>query len=163
MDLKKLGVQLSGQLGLLQELLVLLEQETRELGDIRLDVMAGINSRKEELSELIEAQAEQLRGAIAEAVLAEGLPVGESLGALAARLKQKGNRDIPLLHEELNRVVERIRQALVVNREIAERFSTSVSSSLGLLTRLINQSSIYGASGGYQQRTAGAVMINREV
>jgi len=163
MELKKLGEQLSGQLGLLQELLALLEQETRELGNIQLDAMAGINSRKEELSELIEAQADQLRLAIAAAVSAEGLPIGGSLGALAARLKQKGNSEIPVLHEELDRTAERVRQTLAVNREIAERFSASVSSSLGLLTRLINQSSIYGASGGYQQRPTGAVMINREV
>lgn len=162
MELKKLGGLLSGQLVLLQELLTLLERETGELGDIRLEAMMEINRRKEELSERIEAQASQLRGAIAESVATEGLPAGTSLGALADKLKQKGNREIPQLHGELNRVVERIRQALAINREIAERFANSVSTSLGLLTRLINQSSMYGASGGYQQRSTGAVMINRE-
>ncbi len=79
-----------------------------------------------------------------------------------AAYKQKGKKDVSRLHEELNRVAGRIRQLISINREIAERFAASVTSSLELLTRVINQSNIYGASGGYQQRPAGAVMINRE-
>jgi hypothetical protein len=81
---------------------------------------------------------------------------------LAARLKAKGNREIPRLHAELNGAAVKIRQVAAVNRDIAERFAVSVTTSLTLLTRLINQSNTYGASGGYQQAAVGSVMINKE-
>ena len=63
---------------------------------------------------------------------------------------------------DVDRLAEQVRRSTTLNREIAERFTSMVADSLGLMTRLINQSNVYGASGGYLQRPATAVMINRE-
>lgn len=162
MAMHTLTAALEAQLHLLEEFLSLLNRETRELSDIHLDAMAEINSRKEDIAARIETHSALLRKEINEAAVREGLTAKATLGELAGICKQKGNRDISRLHQELNRVAERVRQAISINREIAERFAASVAGSLELLTRVINQSSIYGASGGYQQRPAGSVMINRE-
>jgi flagellar biosynthesis/type III secretory pathway chaperone len=162
MAMHTLTAALESQLRLLEEFLSLLNRETRELSDIHLDAMAEINGLKEDIAARIETHSALLRKEIKEAAAREGLASKATLGELAGICKQKGNRDVSRLHQELNRVAERIRQAISINREIAERFSASVAGSLELLTRVINQSSIYGASGGYQQRPAGSVMINRE-
>lgn len=162
MEKKTLTTQLLVQLGLLKELLILTEQETSELSDIHLDAMAEINTRKADVAARIEAHADPLRSAIAAVAAREGLPAGSSLGEVADSLTRKGNKEVSRLYEELHQVSQRIRQVLEINREVAERFTASVSSSLELLTRLVNQSSIYGSGGGYQQRPAGSVMINRE-
>ena len=162
METKKLTEELSVQLGLLKELLELLKREAHDLADIRLEAMAEINARKEELSKEIEARGSQLRETISAVVAAAGLPEGSTLGQLAAHLKTQGKHEIGRLHEDLNIVAVLIKQALEVNREVAERFAASVKTSLDLLARLINQSNIYGATGGYQQRLTGSVMINRE-
>lgn len=162
MEIKKLTDELSAQLGLLKELQQLLQRETRELAEVKLAAMAEINVLKEELSKRIEAQGARLRQAISAVLACEGLPADGTLGQLAAKLEQQGRQEVSSLHGELNLLAERIRQALSVNREIAERFAASVKSSLELLARVINQSNIYGASGGYQQRPTGSVMINRE-
>lgn len=158
-----LTVVLETQLCLLEEFQNLLNRETRELSDIHMDAMAEINIQKEGLAARIEAQSPVLRKAIEDAAVNEGLSSTVTLGELAVLYKQKGKEDVSRLHEELNKVAERIRQAININREIAERFAASVSSSLELLTRVINQTTTYGASGGYQQRPSGSVMINREV
>lgn len=160
--MKTLTEVLSVQMQLLEELLALLKRETQELADIHLDAMAEVNERKEELAKRIEAHTAPLRRAIEATVVQAGLPAGGSLGELAALLKQKGNTEIPRLHRELNNQADLVRQTAAMNREIAERFAATVSTSLSLLTRVINQSTIYGASGGYQKRPSGAVLINRE-
>lgn len=162
METKTLTAELLVQLGLLKELLALAEQETGTLSDIHLEAMAEINIRKADVSERIEAHVDPLRRAIAAVAAREGLTSGSTLGAVAASLTRKGNREVSRLHEELNDVAQRIQRTLDTNREIAERFAASVSSSLELLTRVINQSSIYGSGGGYQQRPVASVMINRE-
>jgi flagellar biosynthesis/type III secretory pathway chaperone len=162
MAIKTLTSVLAKQLLLLEALLALLMQETDELAEIHLDAIAKINRQKEELTTEIDSYATPLRQAIEKAVSFEGLPANATLGELAARFKTKGNREIPRLHEKLNKSVAQIQQVATVNRDIAERFAASVTTSLTLLTRLINQSNTYGASGVYQQPTAGSVMINRE-
>ena len=55
-----------------------------------------------------------------------------------------------------------LQQVAELNREIAEKFSSTVATTLTLITRLANQSNVYGSSGGYQQPRNGAVMINME-
>lgn len=162
MEMTKLTDELFVQLGLLKELLELLKREAHELAEIRLDAMAEINARKEELSKLIEAHGNQLRQTIDAVVASAELPAGSTLGQLAAHLSAQGHQEISRLHGDLNLVATLIRQALDVNREIAERFAASLKNSLDLLARIINQSNIYGATGGYQQRPTGSVMINRE-
>lgn len=162
MAINTLITVLETQLHLLEDFFGLLNRETRELADIHLDAMAEINGQKEIIAARIETHSAVLRKEIEEAASREGLPSGVALGELADTLKQKGKKDVSRLHEELNRVAARISQAISINREIAERFAASVSSSLDLLTRVINQSNTYGASGGYQQRPTSAVLINRE-
>jgi hypothetical protein len=103
-----------------------------------------------------------LRQAMEEAAVSLALPRDCSLGELSALLEKKGNKEIPLLHGTLNKLAKQVRMTATMNREIADRFVATVSTSLNFLTRIINQSAVYGASGGYQQRPAGAVMINRE-
>jgi hypothetical protein len=162
MDMKALTNTLSVQLQLLEELLALLTRETREMSEMNLEAMAEINDRKEELTARIEAHAGPLSQSILWAVSREGLPANATLGDLAVKLEQKGNREIPRLQRDLNRMAKEIHQTASVNRGIAERFVATASTALNFLTRLINQSNVYGASGGYLQRPKGAVMINKE-
>ena len=162
MAIQTLIAALETQLHLLEEFFNLLSRETRELSDVHLDAMAEINGQKERIAARIEIHSALLRKEIDEAASREGLSPKATLGELADTCKLKGKKDVSRLHEELNRVADRIRQAISINSEIAERFAASVASSLELLTRVINQSNIYGSSGGYQQRPTGSVMINRE-
>ena len=162
MAIDTLIAALETQLQLFEELITLLNRETRELSDIHLEAMAEINIQKEKLAARIETYTAVLWKEIRETSSREGLSSKTALGELADTLRQTGNKEVSRLHKELNRVADRIRQTTVVNREIAERFAASVSSSLELLSRVINQSSTYGASGGYRPRTTAAVMINRE-
>ena len=162
MDARMFTDALSIQLQLLRELLALLERETKDLSDINLEAIAEVNGLKTDVTSRIEKHTAPLREAIAGMALDEGLTANATLGEVASKLKIKGNRDIPRLHHDLNEEAEKIRRTLSLNHEIAQRFVSSVNNSLNLLSRVINQSNIYGASGGYQQRPAGAVMINRE-
>ena len=162
MALRTLIAALETQEQLLEELFNLLNRETRELSDINLDSMAEINNGKEDVAGRIEAHSVVLRKELAEAVTRQGLSAKATLGELAESFKLQGKNEVALLHERLNRIAGRISQLIIINSEIAERFSASVTRSLELLTRVINQSNMYGASGGYQHRPAGAVMINRE-
>jgi len=162
MSINRLILALEAQLGLLEEFYALLSRETRELADVNLNAMSEINSRKEVLAASIETQSAQVGNRIKEAASAENLPPATTLRELGEFCSRRGKKEIFQLHEELVRAADRVRRAVSINYEIAERFAASVSSSLALLTRVINQSSTYGSSGGYQQRPTGAVMINRE-
>ena len=162
MPTKSLIAELYIQLGLLEELLAVAQQETGSLSDIDLDRMAEINTRKADVSARIEAHVDPLRQAIVAAAGREGLQPGSPLGDVAAILARKGHPEVSRLHGELHEISQRIRQTLEINREVAERFAASVTSSLEMITRLINQSSMYGSGGGYQQRPVGSVIINRE-
>ena len=162
MDMITLTNALSSQLQMFEELLAILTRETEELSEINLKAMSEINGQKEEVTSRIEAHTAPLRRAIGEMASSQGLTADASLGDLVAKLKKKGNKEIPRLHQDLFKIVAKIRQTADLNREIAERFVSTVNTSLNFLTRIINQSNIYGASGGYQRRPAGAVMINRE-
>ncbi|MDD2539424.1 MAG: flagellar protein FlgN [Desulfuromonadaceae bacterium] len=160
--MKRLITALELQLSMLEELYSLLRQETSELSDIHLAAMADITMRKENVSSRIESHTKTLLTEIEQAVSREGMPPKTSLGELAARSSSKGNCDLLNLHTKLNDAARRVKQLLALNKEIAERFAASIGSSLELLSRVINQSNVYGASGGYQQRPTGSVIINRE-
>jgi flagellar biosynthesis/type III secretory pathway chaperone len=160
MDIDKpLTEILSIQLKLLEELYSLLERETREFGAMNQDAMAEVNRLGGELTERIEAHTGLLRQAISAAACELGLAPDATLGDIAAKTTQKA---IPRLYRELNAAARRVQERAVMNREIAERFVATAASTMNLLTRLINQSSIYGVSGGYGQRSVGSVMINRK-
>jgi len=162
MAIDTLITALETQLHMLEEFLALLNRETTELSDIHLNAMAEINGLKENIAARIESHSAVVRKEIAEAGSQEGLSSKAMLSELADSYMRKGKKDIRRLYEELNRVADRIGQTISINREIAERFAASVTNSLGLLARVINQSNTYGASGGYLQRPNGAVLINRE-
>lgn len=161
MEMKTLTETLSTQLRLLEELCAILDRETRELTDMNLDAMAEVNRVKEELTERIEAYTAPLRQAISTAAVDLGLAPDVPLGRVVVALGSKKS-EIPRLYRELNATAQRVQDVAGLNREIAERFTATVSTTLSFLTRIINQSSVYGASGGYQQRPAGSVMINKE-
>ncbi|MDA8429161.1 MAG: flagellar protein FlgN [Geobacteraceae bacterium] len=162
MAIQTLIAALETQLHLLEEFFDLLSRETGELSAIHLDAMAEINRQKESIAARIEAHSAVLRKEMEAAASREGLPSKAKLGELAATCTKKGMKDVSRLHAEINGVADRIKQLISLNREIAERFAASVTSSLELLTRILKQSTTYGATGGYQQRPAGAVIINRE-
>lgn len=162
MELKKLIEEITVHTGLLNELLQVFERETVEMGAVNIAAMNVSNQAKEELIAKISGHTEQLRRAITALAVREGLPSAAALGAVAEQIAKKGNRNLLEKQQEIRATADRIQQVAALNREIAERFSASATSTLGLITRLINQSNVYGASGGYQQRPAGAVMINRE-
>lgn len=160
--MKKLTEALTLQLQLFDELSTIFRQELHEMSEINLDAMAAVNSRKEDVAARIETHSKSLRQLISAAAAAEGLSGEATLGELATAMAQKGSTDLLRLHRALNDGAERVRQDAIANREIAERFAAMVTNSLNLVTRLINQSNVYGASGGYQQRKTGAVMLNTE-
>lgn len=159
MDEKHFIAILDSQLHLLKVLLSLLEQETAELTNINLGAMESLNQKKEETATNIEKHSALLRQAFSELAAERGLPADATLGHVVSLF---ANKDMSLLHGELNVVARRVQDIAALNREIAGRFAEAASTSLNLLTRVINQSSMYGASGGYQQRPTGSIMINRE-
>ena len=160
--MKKLTDALGQQLDLLKELHGMLKRETGELSSIHMEAMAEINTAKEDISTRIYAHSAVVRVAIQEAAYREGLSQNASLGELAAGCHIKGNSEVAGLHSQLNSLAGQIKEQLDLNREIAEKFALSVGSSLDFISRIVNQTNTYGASGGYQQRPAGAVLINRE-
>jgi len=162
MDMKKLTEALSLQLRMFEELSAVFKQELHEMSEINLEAMAEINGRKEEIAARIEAHSKSLRPLISAAASSVGLSSEATLGELVDMLAQKGDTELLRLHKALNDGAERIQRAAAANREIAERFAAMVTNSLNLVTRLINQSNVYGASGGYLQRQTGAVMLNTE-
>lgn len=162
MELKKLIEEIDVQTALLNDLLMLLEQETVEMGDINITAMNLSNQSKEELIGRIAEHSPRTQQAISQMAALEGLPVTASLGKLAEHIAKRGDRELLTKQQQIHKAAERVRQVAALNRDIAERFASAVTTSLGLITRLVNQSNVYGASGGYQQRPAGAVMINRE-
>ena len=95
--------------------------------------------------------------AISAAACELGLAPDATLGDIAAKTTQKA---IPRLYRELDAAARRVQERASMNREIAERFAAMAASTMSFLTRLINQSSVYGVSGGYEQRSVGSVMIN---
>ena len=163
MKLKKLIEEINVQTGILNELLQVLERETAEMGDVNITAMNLSNETKEELIARIAEHTPQLQQAVSELAVNNGLPESATLGIVAQHVAKRGARELLTKQKEIQRTAERVQQVAVLNREIAERFAASVATSLNLITRLINQSNVYGASGGYQQRPTGAVMINREV
>lgn len=162
MELKKLLDAINVQSGLLDELLAVLERETSEMGDINLNGMSVSNQVKEELTNKIAGHAQLMQQAISGLAAGYGLPAKTSLKSIAEHLLKKGNGELLLKQQQLSMTADRIQQVAALNLEIAEKFSSTVTTSLSLITRLINQSNVYGATGGYQQRQTGAVMINRE-
>jgi flagellar biosynthesis/type III secretory pathway chaperone len=147
------------QLRLLEELYLTLERETQELGNICLEAMARTNLEKEKLLGQIETNAEALRQAIATAGFDLGLAPVATLADVAATSRQK---DIAQLYRELLAAVQRVQRRAAMNHKIAVKFKVTTGSTLNFLARLVNQSSMYGASGSYLQGTSGAVMINRK-
>lgn len=162
MELKKLIAEIAVQTELLNELLGVLERETTEMGDVNVAAMNISHQAKEALIARIAEHSPQIRQAITNLAAREGMPSAASLGAVAEHIAKKGNREVLAKQQQIRATAERVQQVASLNREIAERFSASVTSSLNLITRLINQSNVYGSSGGYQPRSTGAVMINRE-
>lgn len=161
--IKELINHLAAQLKLLEELLTVLERETHEMAGINLAAMAEINALKEDLSIRIEAHTVPLRPLIEEVAVSTGLRPGATLGELAVLMGNQENKEIPRLHQKLNHVAGRIQQVAAMNRDIAENFVKTVTLSLNFLSRIINQSQLYGASGGFQRNQTGAAIINRKV
>lgn len=162
MELKKLLDEIATHTSLLKELLRVLQQETVQMGNIDISAMGLSNQTKEELTARIAEQSPRLLDAVSALFDREGLSGKATLGALAGYLSKKGNRELLDRQQEMLLIIENIQRVAALNQEISERFASSVTSTLGLITRLINQSNVYGATGGYQLNSAGAVMINRE-
>jgi hypothetical protein len=162
MELKKLMTAVTVQAALMDELLALLERETAEMGDVNVAAMAKTNQAKEELLGKIAECAPVMEQAISDMAVREGFSSGTSFGVIAEHLSKKGFKEMQTKQQQLIRTGDSIQQVAAMNREIAERFAATIATSLNLITRLVNQSNVYGSSGGYQQRPTGAVMINRE-
>ncbi len=162
MELKGLFDAVAVQAELLDRLLASLERETAELSNVKIDAMTRTNQEKEELIGKISRHSSVLQREIAAAAAVEGLPSDATLGAIAKHLAKKGQNELQQRQNSLKRTAARIRRVGAMNREIAERFAATISNSLNLMARLINQSNVYEARGGFQRRPSGAVMINRE-
>jgi flagellar biosynthesis/type III secretory pathway chaperone len=162
MEMKTLKEAIAVESRLLTELLQVFERETIEMGDVNIDAMNNSNQEKEELIAKIINHAPLVKHALSELAVRQGLSPQATFKTIAESSAKRGSKELLACQQQLNSTAERIQQVAALNRDIAERFAFSVSTSLGLITRLINQSNVYGASGGYQQRPASAVMINRE-
>lgn len=162
MEMKTLKEAIAVESRLLTELLQIFERETIEMGDVNIDAMNLSNLEKEELIAKISDHAPLMKRALSELAVRQGLSPQATFKTIAESSAKRGSKELLASQQQLHATAERIQQVATLNREIAERFAFSVSTSLGLITRLINQSNVYGASGGYQQRPASAVMINRE-
>ncbi|OGT97438.1 MAG: hypothetical protein A2079_05615 [Geobacteraceae bacterium GWC2_48_7] len=159
MSIKKFADLLSFQLMLLEKIEIVMEHETEALSNINLDKLPDINLQKEDLSAEIEQTIINLRQLMTEQATKAGISPAATLGAIAEAIDLP---EITALHKSLNTAAERVRDTATINREIAEHFAETAGSTLNILTGLINQTSVYGASGSYQQRTTGSMMINRE-
>jgi hypothetical protein len=163
MELKALFEAVSVQAALLEQLLELLEREVSELSNVKIDAITRTNLEKEELIGKISRHSSVLQREIAEVAAVKGLPSNASLGVIAKHFAQKGQKQLHEKQNSLKKTANKVKRAATMNREIAERFSSMISTSLNLITRLLNQSNVYGAKGGFQRcPPTGAVMINRE-
>lgn len=162
MKLNELLDTLAVQSALLDELLAVFERETVEMGEVNVSGMADVNQAKETLINKIAEISQSVQQAVSGLAVSYGLASATSLKDIAGHLAQKGDGQLLLKLQRLSGTTDKIKQAAALNMEIAERFSSTITTSLTLITRLINQSNVYGATGGYQRNNAGAVMINRE-
>lgn len=162
MELKALIDTASEQSALMEQLLESLERETSELSEVKIDAMNQTNLEKEDLIRKISKHAPVLQNEIAAVAALEGLPSDVTLGVLAKYLAKQGRNELSEIHGMLKKTSASIKRVATMNRTIAERFASTISTSLDLITRLINQSNTYGATGGLQRRATGSVMINRE-
>lgn len=162
MKMKKLIEEIDIQTEIMKELLQVLERETAEMGDINIIAMNLSNQTKEELIARIAEHTPHLQKAVSVFAVDRGLSESTTLGVVAKHVAKNGNQQLLAKQQQILSTAELVQQVSTLNKEIAERFASSITSSLGLITRLVNQSNIYGSSGGYQQRPAGAVMVNRE-
>lgn len=162
MVLKKMMTAVTAQAALLDELLELLGRETTELSAVNIAAMTQTNQAKEALLKKISENAQVMQQAIADMATGEGLAPDSPFGVVAEHLSKKGLTEPLIWQARLKSTAEKIRQVATMNHGIAERFSSTIATSLNLVTRIINQSNVYGATGGYKKGTTGAVMINRE-
>ncbi|GFE61481.1 flagellar protein FlgN [Geobacter sp. AOG2] len=161
MDVKLLEETLSSQLQLFEKLCTLLEQETDELARMNLETMAEMNRQKEELSGRIGEHNDSLRRIIAVIASELGLAPDVTLGTVAVAIGKKGG-GLLLFRHKLAAAAQLVRETAAVNCAISERFAKTAGMTLGFLGSLINRPSVYGASGGYLQKSSVSVMINRE-
>lgn len=162
MEIKKLIEAITVQTELLNELLQVLERETSEMANIDINAMNLSNQAKNELIARVAEHSQNLQRTTSALAVHEGLQATASLGAIAEHVAKKGNRQLLTALQQLGRIAEQLQEVTVLNSGIAERFVSNVTTALRLIASLINQSNVYGASGGYQQRPTGAVIINRE-
>lgn len=162
MELNNLIDAIIIQENLLNELLTVLEHETTQLSDVDTAAMAMSDRAKEDLIAKIAQSSKVLQKSLAAMADREGLQANSSLGVIARQMAARGNRELLGRQEKLVSAVARVQDRSSLNREIAECFANSIASSLSLITRMINQSNFYGASGSYQRRPASAMLVNRE-
>ena len=161
MEIKNLMQAITIHNGLLNELLQVLERETTEMATLDIAAMSLSNQAINELVAKIAEHAQHLQQTASLLAAHEGLPGTASLGAIAEHVAKRGNRDLLASQRKIYELAEQIRQVIAFNSGIATRFASTVTSSLSFISSLINQSNVYGASGGYQLRPTGAIMINR--
>ncbi len=162
MGMKRLLAAIELQDSYLGELLAVLERESGELGNVDIAAMTKTNQDKEELYGKITTHSDELKQAIVALAELDGLSAGSTLGEIAEKRSRKGDPLLLQKQEALQDKANRIQQVAAMNLEVAQRFSATVTLSLDLITRLVNQSNMYGSGGGYQQRQTGAVIINME-
>lgn len=162
MELKKLMTATTTQAAFLDELLALLERETAELSNVNISAMTQTNQEKEELLKKIAEHAPVMQRAISDMAMGEGFSAGTQLGVIAEHLAKRGVTELLSEQKRLKTTAEKVKRVAAINHGIAERFASTIATSLKLVTRIINQSNVYGATGAFQKGQAGAVMINRE-
>lgn len=159
----KLKDILATQIGLMGELLSLLERETSELLSINLDAMSEINGLKESMTVRINEHTPPLRQTVSEIATSTGLPSNSSLVDVVSQLGKNGYKEIPRLYQDLNSLAKQVRQITALNIDIAERSISMIKNTLFILAQILDQSSTYDASGGYYPWKINAIIVNHNV
>jgi len=159
MDMNMLEEKLRSQLQLYEQLRRLLEEETGALVRKKLDDMENITGQKNQLSEDIQEADASLRRIVSLLATERGFAPEVPLATIVASM---GKQKISLLCRRLAETWQRIQDVSSLNGAISSQFIRTAQLAQESLCKLINNSNMYGASGGYVWRNSGSIMINKE-
>lgn len=125
--------------------------------------MEELNSLKEKMVTRQRKTAESLKEAMGRTAHQAGLSANCSLSELVRKLPQETGKRVKSIQDELLKVGTEVSELAMQNKEMLERFLSTVNNSLGFITKVLNSSNFYGAGGTYlnNDRT-GAMIVNRE-
>lgn len=155
---------LDEQMAVCNELRQLMLDEQQALMALDTIKMEELNSLKEQMLIRQRKTAESLKEAMGRTAHQAGLAANCSLSDLVRKLPQETGKRVKSIQDELLKAGTEVSELAMQNKEMLERFLSTVNNSLGFITKVLNTSSFYGAAGTYvnNERT-GAMIVNREI